>query len=105
MSFRARLTIAAAVAVAIAVVVASAAAYLAVRSQLRGQVDEALADRAQHHRPDSDQRRPTPSDQFFLRIPGPQLGGPGGYVQVFGPQGRDQGARRRPRAPRGRPDP
>ena len=26
-------------------------------------------------------------DQFFLRIPGPELGGPGGYVQVFGPQG------------------
>jgi two-component system sensor histidine kinase MprB len=84
MSFRARLTIAVAVAVAIAVAVASAAAYLAVRSQLRGQVDDALAERARViGRLDI-----VPiGDQFFLRIPGPELGGPGGYVQVFGPQG------------------
>ncbi len=87
MSFRARLTIAAAVAVAIAVAVASAAAYLAVRNQLRGQVDDALGDRARiiGQIPLSVVR--TGDDQFFLRIPGPQLGGPGGYVQVFGPQG------------------
>ena len=86
MSFRARLTIAAAVAVAIAVAVASAAAYLAVRNQLRGQVDDALGDRARiiGQIPLSVVRT---GDQFFLRIPGPQLGGPGGYVQVFGPQG------------------
>ena len=87
MSFRARLTIAAAVAVAIAVVVASAAAYLAVRSQLRGQVDDALADRAQVIARIPISVVQTAEDQFFLRIPGPQLGGPGGYVQVVGPQG------------------
>jgi two-component system sensor histidine kinase MprB len=84
MSFRARLTIAVAVAVAIAVAAASAAAYLAVRSQLRGQVDDALADRAQI----IGGLAVVPiGDQFFLRIPGPELGGPGGYVQVYGPQG------------------
>jgi two-component system, OmpR family, sensor histidine kinase MprB len=87
MSFRARLTIAVAVAAAIAVAVASAAAYVAVRNQLRGQVDDALADRAQviGRIPIGVVR--TGEDQFFLRIPGPQLGGPGGYVQVFGPEG------------------
>ncbi len=87
MSFRARIAVAVAVAVAIAVAVASAAAYLAVRNQLRGQVDDALADRAQviGRIPIGVVR--TGEDQFFLRIPGPQLGGPGGYVQVFGPQG------------------
>jgi two-component system sensor histidine kinase MprB len=87
MSFRARLTVAVAAAVAIAVAVASAAAYLAARSQLRGEVDDALASRAEviSRIPIGVVR--TGEDQFFLRIPGPQLGGPGGYVQVFGPQG------------------
>jgi two-component system sensor histidine kinase MprB len=87
MSFRARITIATAVAVAVAVAVASVVAYLAVRSQLRGQVDDALADRAEiiSRIPIGVVR--TREDQFFLRIPGPELGGPGGYVQVFGPQG------------------
>jgi len=87
MSFRARLTVAVAIAVAIAVAVASAAAYVAVRNQLRGQVDDALADRTRVI-----SRIPigvveTAPGQYFLRIPGPQLGGPGGYVQVYGPQG------------------
>jgi two-component system, OmpR family, sensor histidine kinase MprB len=87
MSFRARIAIATAVAVAVAVAVASIVAYLAVRSQLRGQVDDALADRAEivGRIPIGVVR--TREDQFFLRIPGPELGGPGGYVQVFGPQG------------------
>jgi two-component system sensor histidine kinase MprB len=87
MSFRTRIAIATAVAVAAAIAVASVVAYLAVRNQLRGQVDDALADRAEvvSRIPISVVR--TREDQFFLRIPGPQLGGPGGYVQVFGPQG------------------
>jgi two-component system sensor histidine kinase MprB len=82
MSFRARLTLVAAVAVAVAVAVASVVAYLAVRSQLRGQVDDALDQRAElvsgipigivESRP----------GRFFLEIPRPALGGPGGYVQV-----------------------
>jgi two-component system sensor histidine kinase MprB len=84
MSFRARIAIATAVAVAVAVAVASVVAYLAVRNQLRGQVDDALADRARI----IGRLDVVPiGNQFFLRIPGPQLGGPGGYVQVYGPQG------------------
>ena len=87
MSLRARLTLAAALAVAVAVAVASVVAYVAVRSELRGEVDDALADRTQvvARIPISVVR--TREDQFFLRIPGPELGGPGGYVQVFGPEG------------------
>ena len=46
MSFRLRLTLATAAAVAVAVVVASIAAYLFVRSELLGQVDDALRARA-----------------------------------------------------------
>ena len=87
MSFRARIAIATAVAVAVAVAVASIVAYLAVRSQLRGQVDDALADRAEIIERIPIDVVQTREDQFFLRIPGPALGGPGGYVQVFGPQG------------------
>lgn len=87
MSFRARIAIATAVAVAVAVAVASIVAYLAVRSQLRGQVDDALADRAEIIERIPIDVVQTSEDQFFLRIPGPALGGPGGYVQVFGPQG------------------
>jgi two-component system sensor histidine kinase MprB len=87
MSFRARLTIAVAAAVAIAVAAATAAAYLAVRNQLRGQVDDALAARAEIIRQIPLAVVRSGENQFFLRIPGPQLGGPGGYVQVFGPQG------------------
>ena len=58
MSFRARITVAAALAVAIAVAVASVVAYLAVRSQLRGEVDEALARPGAGHLADPDRRRP-----------------------------------------------
>ena len=47
MSFRARLTLVAAVAVAVAVAVASVVVYLAVRNELRGQVDDALEQRAE----------------------------------------------------------
>ena len=72
MSFRARLTLAAALAVAVAVAVASVVAYVAVRSELRGEVDDALADRTQvvARIPISVVR--TREDQFFLRIPGPR---------------------------------
>ena len=46
MSFRARLTLAVALAVAVAVVVASAITFVLVRNELRGQVDDALRERA-----------------------------------------------------------
>jgi two-component system sensor histidine kinase MprB len=86
-SLRARLTLAAALAVAVAVAVASVVAYVAVRSELRGEVDEALAERAQAIGAISIGVAPFHENQFFLRIPGPQLGGPGGYIQVVGPEG------------------
>jgi two-component system sensor histidine kinase MprB len=91
MSFRARLTLAAAGAVAIAVVVASAVVYAVVRNELRGQVDSALVDRAQ-----TIERIRSGPLGIFRRIPAPLLGGPGGYVQVvtaggdvFRPPGED----------------
>jgi two-component system sensor histidine kinase MprB len=86
MSFRARLTMAVAVAVAIAVAVACAGAYLAVRNQLRGQVDEALRDRAELV-----QRFPirvlrTGANEIFIE-PSPALGGAVGYVQLVSSDG------------------
>jgi two-component system sensor histidine kinase MprB len=89
MSFRARLTIAVAVAVAISVAVACAGAYLAVRSQLRGQVDDALQNRA-----DLVQRFPirvfrTGSNELFIE-PSPALGGAEGYVQLVSSDGSTQ---------------
>jgi two-component system sensor histidine kinase MprB len=85
-SFRARLIVGVAVAVAIAVAVASAGAYLAVRSELRGQVDEALKDRAAVV-----QRFPirlvrAGSDEIFIE-PSPALGGAEGYVQLVSADG------------------
>ena len=87
MSFRARITIAAAVAVAVAVAVASVVAYLAVRSQLRGQVDDALAARTQVV-----SRIPIGVVQnergpVLPAHPRPRARRARGYVQVFGPQG------------------
>ena len=46
MSFRLRQTIATALAVAVAVAAVSAVVYFLVRSELRGQVDDALRERA-----------------------------------------------------------
>jgi two-component system sensor histidine kinase MprB len=85
-SFRARLIVGVAVAVAIAVAVASAGAYLAVRNELRGQVDEALADRAAVV-----QRFPirlvrAGSNELFIE-PSPALGGAQGYVQLVSADG------------------
>jgi two-component system, OmpR family, sensor histidine kinase MprB len=76
-SFRARLTIAAAAAVAIAVVIASVVVYFVVREELRGQVDDALAERAEElsHIP------PHAIGQIF-RAPKGELGGAAGYPQI-----------------------
>jgi two-component system sensor histidine kinase MprB len=75
MSFRVRLTLVAAAAVALAVVLSSVVVYVVVRDQLRGQVDDALEDRAVQI-----QRAP-------LRGPDPFLGEAGGYVQVVSADG------------------
>jgi two-component system, OmpR family, sensor histidine kinase MprB len=81
MSFRARLTLVAAAAVAIAVVLASAVVYVVVRDQLRGQVDEALEDRAVQFQEIPFRRG------FFQDFPDPILGGAAGYVQAVRPDG------------------
>ena len=78
MSFRARLTLVAAAAVALAVVLSSVVGYVAVRDQLRDQVDEALEERAVQI-----QRAPFRR----LEFPDPALGGPAGYVQLVSADG------------------
>jgi two-component system sensor histidine kinase MprB len=86
-SFRARLTLVAAVAVAVSIVLASAIVYLAVRRELRSQVDEALRARAEliaHVPVGVVESRP---GRFFLEIPPPALGGAGGYVQLVTAEG------------------
>jgi two-component system sensor histidine kinase MprB len=92
-TFRARLTLAAAAAVAFAVVLASALVYLVVRDELRSQVDEGLQERAQTiaRIPLGAELSPE-TGEFFLRIPRPALGGAPGYVQVV----REDGATLRP---------
>ena len=73
MSFRARLTLVAAAAVALAVVVASVLVYVVVRGQLRGQVDDALRNRA--------------ATILNGPLPPHEEEGPGGpYLDVGGPQ-------------------
>jgi len=87
MTLRARMTIAAAAAVAVAVVLASAATYVLVRSQLRGEVDDALRGRA---------RAAANFDFRFARLqpfpnlpgaPTERLGGAGGYLQIVDASG------------------
>jgi two-component system sensor histidine kinase MprB len=88
MSFRLRLTLVAAAAVALAVVLASAVVYVVVRDQLRNEVDDSLRDRAGEI-----SRGPLTAERdfggdFFLRLPGPPIGGAAGYVQVVAADGR-----------------
>jgi two-component system sensor histidine kinase MprB len=75
MSFRARLTLAAAAAVALAVVLASVTVYVVVRQELRSQVDDALRARAE-------QIQGIPPRSGDYDVPEPPFGGPGGYVQA-----------------------
>jgi two-component system, OmpR family, sensor histidine kinase MprB len=83
MSFRVRLTIAAAAAVAIAVVAASVVVYFVVRNELRAQVDDALAERAEElsHIPPGDVTR------IFVTPKG-ELGAAAGYPQIVTDDGR-----------------
>ena len=92
MSFRRRITIAAAAAVTVAVLLASAGAYLAVRGQLRGQVDDSL------RRQTNSGNEPADLQRLRFRFsgalgPGPQaprtnLGGPAAYLQLVSPTGQ-----------------
>jgi two-component system, OmpR family, sensor histidine kinase MprB len=82
-SLGARLSLAAAAAVAVAVALASVGSYVAVRAKLRGQVDQALENRAEIA--DGLRRvliaRPPGIRPFDL--PAPAFGGAAGYVQVI----------------------
>lgn len=75
MSFRARLTLVAAAAVAFAVALSSVLVYVAVRDQLRDEVDEALERRAV-------QIQKAPHRGPFPQIRDPELGGAAGYFQI-----------------------
>jgi two-component system, OmpR family, sensor histidine kinase MprB len=83
-SFRVRLTLVAAAAVAVAVVLGSAVVYFVVRDELRGQVDEALATRADElsHIP------PHRIGQIFITPKG-ELGGAAGYPQIVTDEGEE----------------
>jgi two-component system sensor histidine kinase MprB len=94
-SFRRRLTLAAAAAAAGAFLVAAVVAYLVVRGELRGEVDSALRARAGKV---ADFVTGLPGGVPLEPPPGAagRLGGPVGYVQLVGPDGtvaRPPGAR------------
>ncbi len=92
MTLRRRLVLLVTAAVALAVALASAITYVAVRGQLRGQVDDALASFV------PDDRAPTPGDVLVapMRAPGHEpvlvprdrLGGATAFVQAVFPDGR-----------------
>ena len=81
MTFRARIAVAAAAAVALAVVLASILVFFVVRSQLRGQIDETLRERAAEISQVTLAEIEGPSGESYLRIEG-RFGEPNTYVQV-----------------------
>ena len=105
MSFRARLTIAAAVAVAIAVAVASVG-----RLPRRPQPAARAGGRCARRPGPGHRAHPASASSAPARTSSSSASrarswaGPGGYVQVVRPAGRDPRARRRPRAPGRRAD-
>jgi two-component system, OmpR family, sensor histidine kinase MprB len=87
-TLRARLTLVGALAVAVAVALASVVVYAVVRDELRDQLDERLFARAgEVARTPLDVRRGDEHGEFFLRVPRPLLGGPGGYLQLVSSSG------------------
>ncbi|HKF79665.1 MAG TPA: HAMP domain-containing sensor histidine kinase [Thermoleophilaceae bacterium] len=106
MSLRGRIALVAGIAVAVAVAGVAAGSYAAVRSQLRGEIDDSLRDRAQFyvHRPEQGRGRPDggpqgeprhegggpgrpPGPPDLSRGPAPAFGGAAGYVQVVSADG------------------
>jgi two-component system sensor histidine kinase MprB len=81
-SFRARLTLVAAAAVALAVVVASFVVYVVVRSELRSTVDTGLRATA------SEVSQEPPQHLGRSAPPAPDIGGPGGYIQIVRSDGK-----------------
>jgi two-component system sensor histidine kinase MprB len=86
-SFRARLTLVAAAAVALAIVAASIVGYFVVRGELRSQVDDALAERADVLA----EIPPHQSSRIFVTRKG-ELGAAAGYPQIV----TDEGEKLRP---------
>jgi two-component system, OmpR family, sensor histidine kinase MprB len=86
-SFRARLTLVAAAAVALAIVIASVVVYFVVRDELRAQVDDALAERA-----DVLAEVPPHESHKIFTSPKGELGAAAGYPQIV----TDDGERLRP---------
>jgi len=84
-SFRARLALAVAAAVAVVVVVALPAAYVVVRGQLRGEVDDALRARAAVIHGSQLEIEPSRfTGRLVLKTRGPgELADPASYVQVY----------------------
>jgi two-component system sensor histidine kinase MprB len=81
-TFRGRLTIAAASAVAIAIVAASAVIFVAVRAELRAGVDASL-----DHLAAEAEVRVTPFGTVSVTLPPSVFGGATGYAQVIAPTG------------------
>jgi two-component system sensor histidine kinase MprB len=99
-SLRGRIALVAGIAVAVAVAGVAVGSYAAVRSQLRGEIDDALRDRAQFyaHRPEEgegggpgerprEDHGPKPPPRDLSKGPAPAFGGAAGYVQVVSPNG------------------
>jgi two-component system sensor histidine kinase MprB len=86
MTFRTRLTLVGTVAVALAIAAASAVTYVVVGGELRGQVDDALRQRAAtiHQLRIGE----TPSGTEYLDIPPPLFGGAAGYTQLVTSTGK-----------------
>jgi two-component system, OmpR family, sensor histidine kinase MprB len=87
-ALRARLTLMCAVVVGITLVLASLVAYAAVRSQQRGQVEDALRGNAAFYQRLAARFSGQPQVPPGERTPPPNLGGPGGYAQLVRPDGR-----------------
>ncbi len=98
MTLRARIAVAAAGAVALAVIIAAAALYIAVRADLRGEIDRALTQRAQalssrppSSGPGSPGPAPRDSDKDHPGNVEPvPFGGASGYVEFLTPSGQLQ---------------
>jgi two-component system sensor histidine kinase MprB len=102
MSLRTRIAAVAGVAVAVTVIAAAVAVYFAVRSSLRGEVEDALVARAEVPAPAGRERPPFPPlrQGNRARVPVPPgfapppreeaLGGAGGFVQRISPTGEVQ---------------
>jgi two-component system sensor histidine kinase MprB len=86
-ALRARLTLMSALIVGVTLVLASFVAYAAVRSQQRGQVDDALRGNAAFYQQVAARAAGVPPGRPGERSPPPSLGGPGGYAQLVRPNG------------------